>query len=157
VKALEISRESWHYFVAAKWGKYEDGDFCHYVRRFLLGSLLMLLAAAGIVFVGYAVVSGLYVVYQFVMTGHWIKPDGWWGVGAVLDCVVLLTALIMAVLYQVSKYIKYRKDEARNQRRAALDAYFDEHGCYPAAPEPGFVSKAYRSIKDKTCYRIALR
>jgi hypothetical protein len=154
---MEISRESWHYWVAAKWGGFESGDFCHYVRRFLLGVLALFLLSALGVLIGYALISGGFVLYKLVQTGHLLTPNGWWGLGFVIDIACLLVVAVVGALYGISKWFSYWRDGVRHQREEAIAAYISEHGEYPPPPEPGFVSKAYRSIKDKTCYRIAVR
>jgi ABC-type uncharacterized transport system permease subunit len=89
---MEISRESWHYWVAAKWGGFESGDFCHYVRRFLLGVLALFLLSALGVLIGYALISGGFVLYKLVQTGHLLTPNGWWGLGFVIDIACLLVS-----------------------------------------------------------------
>ena len=149
MKALTFNRKSWHYWLATKVGGYKEYyDFCAYVRSVIFGAIVMtMLLALG--------AAALYAVGRDVYALYTCQIAGWFGIkmvctyGPFEDVVSGFIVGILAVviiLYTVIKYMNYREsvlDKIRAGERPPK--------------KPSFIKTAYRSIKEKTCYRVEFK
>lgn len=162
MKEMAINKASWHYWVAKELGGFKASkhlDFCAYVRRFLLGMLGALALSCIGALILYMVVSLAFFCYLFITTGH-LPKDGWYGIGIMFDAiiggVIGVFAAVIALAVGVEKlkeYVKKSNDARRHERYLAAEAYYEQHGKYPEIQD-GFLTEAYRTFKQKTCYRL---
>jgi hypothetical protein len=162
MKEMAINKASWHYWVATELGGFKPKkhlDFCAYVRRFLLGMLGAFVLSCIGAFILYLVASLLFFGYLFITTGH-IPKEGWFGVGIMLDAiiggVIAVFAVVIALAVGVERlkeYLRETKKARQHEQYLAAEAYYQEHGKYPEVQD-GFLTEAYRSFKQKTCYRL---
>lgn len=150
MKTFNLNKKSWHFWLATRFGvmdKYEkDTNFCRYFWSTVLGGFVfsMLTAVVGVAtyFVGWIVYSW----YQFFATGFTMNE----GVK-----VTLIIGALAAIAYALKLLFAFLE----KRRRAKREAYYaieraKEEGTY-VEPEPGFLKQAYRSWKEKTCYKVA--
>jgi len=151
MKELNFSRDSWHYKLA-QMGEYNPGrpDFCHYVRSVLLGGffffILCTFALAGIVCLGDFIA---YIVAAYT-TGLWFKlqPD----LGAQIIICLLIFSAVIGALITIFLYKEKRREAKADRLRAAMAL-----GEEMKEPEPGFIGHAYKSLKEKTCFKVKLK
>jgi amino acid transporter len=142
MKTLEFKKASWHYRLAKKAGYEEDGDFCTYVRSFLWGALLMVLLTALVLFGLYALGRLSYSAYTCsftkVCTYGEFEKTVLMGIGVIIGCV----AYIYALIWVQNRRWRIRGEIRRGER-----------------PEPGpsFVAMAYKSYKEKTCFKVEFK
>lgn len=162
MKEMAINTASWHYWVAKKLGKFNENkhlDFCAYVRRFLLGVLHGAFIGVLIGVAAYLVASLVFFTYLFIVTGH-LPKEGWYGVGIMLDAIIggvigilALACLLFFITEKTKEWVRESREERRQAQYLAAEAYYKEHGKYPEV-QNGFLTEAYRTFKQKTCYRL---
>lgn len=158
MKTLQFSKSSWHYWVASEFGRmYSPScvtDFCKYMRHVLLGIIILSIWIAAGSFILYLV--GNFLAWGVACLVHWqrIPPD----VEAFLVILILAAAmvvvciagLIAACVISLDKIGDYRRE--REYKRQ----YGDGSGNY-VPPPPSFMDSVWRTIKDKTCFRVELK
>ena len=150
MKTLNFNKKSWHYWFA-KMGDYDHSrpDFCHYVRSALMG---MFFSAVISVFVAAAIYgTGDFIAWIIAMitTGLWFNlvPD----LGAFVIGGTLIFAGTIAGLVGFSAF---REKRRRAHFQKLQDAI--RNGKQLVEPTPSFIVTAYRTFKDKTCFKINL-
>lgn len=152
MKEFTLNAESWH-FRLANYGhqrisnyqvKYGT-DFCTYMRAVLRGAgkalLVYTFSAVLVSWVAY----GLYDVVQLLMNPeHEIFPTTV-VFGAVIAALTIL--LCGGLVIESFKYIRERIRQYRYNRMHG-------QGVKAKQAEPGFITLAYRRLKNKTCFRI---
>lgn len=158
MKTLEFSKKSWHYLIATKLGPlhehHEVTDFCRYVRAVIFGSLwgLCILIVGAVVlyalgdFLGWLVVSAIN--WQFVQPSLAVQI-----ILMLLACVGIIAgaAVLVFGLYFGVKISREHLHERAYQKR-----YGDGSKEY-VPPPPGFIESAWKTFKDKTCFRVELK
>jgi hypothetical protein len=148
MKSLTFKKDSWHYkaamFVFDSWQI--PNDLCGYVRHVIWGGLMFILlmsfCAALACGVGYLLCMWLHWLFQMISTMSFIAPsDEAVIVNVILGVIAACGAAILAI-----KLIVDYKNDMRQKRYE--EGYVE--------PEPGFLRVAYRSFKDKTCFKINL-
>jgi hypothetical protein len=190
MKGIRIEKGSWHYWLATKMGwqqwrdeviielndegkpnrRYVDveGDFCSYVRRALLGTLVMILVVL--------IASGILGVFLWLEFNAWRQnylcvfhhqcsytPLASCG-NAVQVCIAVLVGVIWGIP-ALSVYVKRRRHEShmdnwekQEERRKRRAAKYEAKLLRQLARQNNetFMKLAYRSIKDKVCFKIEL-
>jgi hypothetical protein len=144
MKTLKFNSNSWHYWLATKIGDFDpdDGDFCSYIRHVIFGALGSLFAVTAASVVLYALGREVYAAYTCWFTSVCTFGKFESAVVAMACAVAAFSAFIgLAVWY--SNYRMRVRSEIRNGLRSE--------------PQPGFVKVAYRSIKEKTCFKVEFK
>lgn len=145
MKTLELKEKSWHYFLAVTMGGYiprRGGDFCSYIRNAVLGLFFMSIWATIVSLVLFAI--GLEVRAMYTC---WFTPVCMFG----KDEAAIATgfAILAAIVAFGTSCVWY----ARYKERVGI-----EIECGERQPrQPGFVAMAYKSIKEKTCFRVEFK
>ena len=163
MKAIDINKKSWHFWLASKVGwresKYHKKlrtrvptDFCYYVRRVILGIICASIWGSFI-----ASVVGLY-LYSGYFTVNWIMDmthQGRFFKGPpeitpfiVVNFVVIIVAVVLGVIWCRIQLLEWRDKRGYAARLIARNQ------ATTVPKEPSFVQVAYTSIKDKVCFRI---
>ena len=137
MKTITIDKNSWHYRLLDKLDFYVAPDICSYTRK-VLGALFLvgLMACFSLYILGALTNIAIWLV---VCLQHsvWFQPEPW-ALGttiAVLGFVFIIGIVLGAVW--IAETNTKRKIRRRNNN------------------EPdGFVTEAYKSFKDKVCYRV---
>lgn len=145
MKKLKFKRNSWHHEIAILGGidRYEEADdFCSYVRKFAAGSAIGLFFLVMSLSTICAVGDFLSWLAAMVAVHGYIEPTVF---AFAVTFLIILCAVIgmMAGLHILGQKIR-RKNLAMRQSGVYIE------------PAPIFISKAYRSVKDKICFRIEL-
>lgn len=145
MKTLKLNQNTWHYWLATKVGDfdtYDGGDFCSYVRNVIWGALALLFACAVASFVLYSLGREIYAAYTCFFT-----PVCTYGKfeQAVATGVAILTGVVGAVALMIWN----------SNRRMAIRIAI-ANGSRPE-PQDGFVKVAYKSIKEKTCFKVEFK
>lgn len=142
MNSVELSKNSWHYKLATKFGDYywysSTSNICAYVREVIKG-FFILLGVGGLALMG--VVAIVTTLYWLIMHGfHFLNAPPFVIASAGLTSIVSLgTGLGLGI----SKIIEYQ-DMKRQANRAN-------------PPQPSFLKLAYRSFKDKMCFKISFK
>jgi hypothetical protein len=124
----------------------DETDICHYTKCVLFGLLKTVLAAgvllafaAILLLVIASVITGLYYfIFSSLTISEVMNHSGFIGFSGVWASVFLLGLVILSLVYGL----------AWAQR--AISAKL-----HPTTPKPpGFIRSAFRSWKDKTCFKI---
>lgn len=143
MKTLKFNQNSWHYWLATKIGDFDTyggaGDFCSYVRNVIWGALALLFASAAASFVLYSLGRELYAAYTC-----WFTPVCTYGKfeRAVTTGVAILIGVVGAAVLMIwdgNRRMQIRIEIATGKR---------------PEPQDGFVKAAYKSIKEKTCFKV---
>lgn len=156
MKAIKMNSKSWHYKIATNFGSYRSwgsgsGDFCDYVRNFILGLFMLS------IFCGLGLVA-LYFLVRLLWSGYtcWISRM----FGTSMACtfgnpeqitlgIVVFACFALLFIKGVTWLIEYEREKKHAQQIALLRGEISHKDV-----RPGFIVSAYRSIKEKTCYRI---
>lgn len=134
MKPFKLKRKSWHYWFASSGDRHikSGTTICDYFWRVLSGILYRLFALIGLLIVGIAG-SALVLTMLVGPVAIWFLTDPDMrqiaATGVIIDIVLLVLIICVLVL----------------RLRRAGDA-----------AQPGFVTLAYRSFKDKVCFKIDL-
>ena len=143
MKTLKFNSKSWHYWLATKIGSYRPwGDFCSYVRNVLGGLFVAAMLAAiasGILLAIGMEIRAAYTCW-FTPVCTFGKPEQAIAMGAGI------LAFIAAAIFGMIQLQDY-KERVRDEIHAGIRK----------RKEPGFVKMAYRSIKEKTCFRVEFK
>lgn len=143
MKTLKFNSKSWHYFLATRIGDFDDdGDFCAYVRSVICGILGLLFVAAAAAFVLYSLGREVYAAYTC-----WFTPVCTYGKfeQAVVTGVAIMAGVvgfIFALIWNINR-----------RQRIRTEIYLGHR----PAPQPSFVKLAYKSIKEKTCFKVEFK
>lgn len=144
MKTLELKEKSWHYFLAVVMGNYKTGrgDFCSYIRNVFIGLFFTSVCATIVSAILFAIGMEVRAMYTC-----WFTPVCTFGkdeqaIATGFAIIVLVVASIMLSIW----YGNYQDD-----RRVEIE-------CGIRQPrQPGFVALAYKSIKEKTCFRVEFK
>jgi hypothetical protein len=141
MKTLEFKRNSWHYFLATKVGDYDEdsNDFCSYVRNFILGGAFLAAMSGVMLFLLYAIGRECYAFYTCFFT----KACTYGSFESGFAIFVAIIALVVLIIW----FCCWNGNRLRERRWAI------EEGRLPQ-PKPSFVKTAYKSFKEKTCFRV---
>jgi hypothetical protein len=144
MKTLKFNSNSWHYWLATKIGDFNpyDGDFCSYVRHVIFGALAALFAGAAASGVLYALGREVYAAYTCWCTSVCTFGKFESAVAAMACAVAAFFALIGLAVWCSNYRMRVRR-EIRNGLRSE--------------PQPGLVKIAYKSIKEKTCFKVEFK
>jgi hypothetical protein len=144
MKTLKFNSKSWHYLLATKIGDFDEdgGDFCSYVRNVIFGALVALFAVAAASVVLYALGREVYAAYTCWFTSVCTFGKFESAVAAMACAVAAFSVFICLVVWYSNYRMRVRR-EIRNGLRSE--------------PQPGFVKVAYKSIKEKTCFRVEFK
>lgn len=143
MKTLKFNSKSWHYFLATKIGDFEDdGDFCAYVRSVIWGILGLLFLAAASAFVLYSLGREVYAAYTCWFTSVCTYGKFEQAVVTGVSIMAAVVGFIFALIWNSNRRMRIRNEIYSGKR---------------AAPEPGFVKIAYKSIKEKTCFKVEFK
>jgi hypothetical protein len=144
VKTLNFNKNSWHYRLATKVGDFdeEDGDFCSYVRNVTLGVFLSAMMVTMISIILYAIGREFYAAYTC-----WFTPVCTFG--NFEKAVALTVAIAAGVVFTIFMLVW----NSNRRRRIREEIYLGRR----MAPQPGFVKTAYKSIKEKTCFKVEFK
>lgn len=155
MKNITIKRNSWHFWVACNLGgrrwSSTNQDFCAYVRRIILG-----------LFLGTFLFSFcLFFVILYFWSGYewatWVRGILFHGAHSampkfaipfvVVNSVALLIGVILGLSWAVTSLKNYLDDRACERR-----VKVQQKSIVPK--EPSFAQTAYRSVKDKICFKM---
>lgn len=147
MKALTFNRTSWHYWLATKVGDYKEyhNDFCAYVRSVIFGAIVMTMISGLAIFAVYAVGRDVYALYTCHIAGWFgIKMACTYGkfedvVTGLIVCMAFLVCLVWILIKLVQRGERISAEIRRGER---------------AERKPSFIKTAYKSIKEKTCFRV---
>jgi hypothetical protein len=144
MKTLKFNAKSWHYWLATKIGDFDadDGDFCAYVRSVIFGFFMLGLFGSCAFFLLYALGREVYAAYTC-----WFTPVCAYGnfERAFTIAVVVLAAIagiVALCIWNENRKMKIRAEINKGLRQPS---------------EPGFISMAYKSIKEKTCFKVEFK
>lgn len=143
MKSTTLNVNSWHYKLASWFGydpDFKDHDICAYLRRVMLGMVIVPIAAAAAIILTIAVsiilvhmVLGPWFFFMYGIPFNEFATVGW---------VILLAAGTLFGFFfgmdRFKRYLHNKRNEARNSPEQ----------------EPGFLKLAYRSYKDKFCMKL---
>lgn len=138
MKPFVFSKNSWHYWLASEFGSlrvWEYDDICTYTRAVLRGMFW-----GSVVF---AILLGL--AYWLLITIVWwvvVLQYGFLEVPSAITMTVMI--FIATVSVAVNYSVKWLKRTIHNNKSGRIET-----------KDPGFITKAYRSWKDKTCVSIS--
>lgn len=151
MKPYELSRNSWHFRLAAKYGGFRDRDFygteynhdfCAYLRTVLWAMLkiaVVLVLASLVVFSFYDL--GV-LVLEGIRTGVWPSLEGRAAAMAAAAIVIgTATGLVVAFIMGLAWAIGKAQDMAEAR----------ESG------EPGFIALAIDKVRNKACVQIKFK
>jgi hypothetical protein len=144
MRTLKFKEKSWHYFLATTMGNFRPGrgDFCSYVRNAIFGSVLfsflLIIASAAL----YGIGRELYAFYTCTFTNVCTF-------GKLEQAVVTIECILVALAAFIFAFIQFQN--WRDKVEYEIDAGIRKR------PEPGFVKMGYRSIKEKTCFRVEFK
>lgn len=146
MKPLVFNKESWHYWLATEMGSFNkyrsDSNICEYTRTVLKGVVI----ACGVA----AILLAL--TYWILITLVWwavvIQYGFIWETGPMaLSIVIILVGMVVGVTNGIPWLY-------RRARRAVFERL--SVGDHKKVKTDTFITKAYRSWKDKTCVRVTL-
>jgi hypothetical protein len=165
MKAVDINKGSWHFWLASqvswkqtyysnKLCKRVPTDFCYYVRRVILGFIwVAILASVALALAGLYLYSGYYTVQwvlDMIHQGKFFQGPGEAGPFLFITSMTLAVGIALGVILCIAQALKWRDTRcylARELARSRAEPTL-------LLKEPSFVQVAYRSIKDKVCFRI---
>lgn len=156
MKALNFSKKSWHYWLANLGNYNEDReDFCHYVRSAIVGvfvcAMIAVVALAVIVGVGDFIAW----IVAMIVAGTYIEPR----LPAQVTASLLFISAVIGILLGISLWNEKRKIRKLNEQiareREILNAILEGKEPLPA-PQPNFIQSAYKTLKEKTCFKVNL-
>lgn len=151
MRTLHFNKNSWHYKAAllASSNHYDiPENFCNYFWRVFLGLFLTLLLIWVVVIFAFLTVIApilyLVVCLQYGTFGAPVEVV----VGGVLDIIIMIGVAHFYITENILP--EYKK------KRAAKRLKLMEDGIYPESTpkEPGFIVTAWRTFKNKTCFKI---
>ena len=172
MKAIDINKRSWHFWLASKVGwkqryyskkldRWMDTDFCSYVRWVILGIIVATIwgtLLAGVA--GIYLYSGYYTVHwiiDMIHQGRFFKGPPEMVPFIFITGITLGVGIVLGLIWCVAQALEWRDHRrylASELARSKLGQ--PTLGPTPVPKEPTFVQVAYRSIKDKVCFRINL-
>lgn len=151
MESITLKKNSWHYWLVkhlTQWERLDDqNDFCKYCRyvfgSMILATMLAIIAAATGILVLAALANDLYLLYSGVFTGHFHALK-LWGVSDFFSFSSGLTAILLgAFLLFFGIFVLYDK--------------YEEYKASNPEPSNSFISNAYRSIKNKICFKVTFQ
>lgn len=151
MKSITLKKNSWHYWLATNIGDYKEyqNDFCAYVR-----SVLFSIIAGALIVTTFGGI-GLFILYVIGREVHALFTcviSGWFGISTVcsygkfeeaatsfLVGLAICAAIIAVIVFSCKRKERIRKEIYAGRRKM---------------PEPSFITLAYRSLKEKTCFRV---
>jgi hypothetical protein len=171
VKEIEINQKSWHYWIANHMGgkrrverkkyktidgeehfagfKWEDNDFCSYVRRVLIGLFWLAPLAAIASLILCAMGSALF-FYGRWLFNHKLEMHDFQLLGTVFwFFAIIFSVIIVAIRFLNAKLEARRKMAAAKFRNVKA----------PPKRKKGdpFIRMAYRALKDRVCFKMVVK
>lgn len=157
MKALEISSESWHYKVSQWFDYYDATDMCGYVWRvlwnllrasyFTVGCIILILLALIPFAIAIALTVGMTIPAPL----------------AVIGIAVGLVELGIAGAFIKEKYHDYQEEKWNRENTTGV-SYWTHLTMQKQAKEDarrakgeGFFRMAWKTLKQKTCYRLEVK
>lgn len=143
MKTLTFNSKSWHYWLATTIGDYSPNrtnkDFCAYTRSVIFGAGVVLILSAIALFLLYSTGREVYALYTCLFTKvcTFNKFEQMFATGVVI---VAGVAGLMALFVW-------------NENRKLAIRIAISNGTRPE-PKPGFLKTAYKSLKEKTCFKV---
>lgn len=139
MKAVNLNKNSWHYYIAQKLGSYRPQeyvndtrnhktDICTYTSFVLKGFFLLFVMGIAIAFVGFLFWNVLFGIIFSIIYGTIIFTDI-----AIAIFMFLLAVIISATLFVGITMIKSKLENTESD---------------------GFIKTAYKSWKEKFCVKI---
>lgn|ERR1700682_5468384 len=153
MKDIHIKRNSWHYWVASNpggWNTWRETDFCDYVRRVILGLFLLSLLLFAIIL--YLWFGYDWVVWAHSTIGHTAHTDmpKLARLFVTVSSVAVFVGGVIGIALGVEHLRSYLIERAYQRRQLKF-----QQPSFAAIPkEPSFLQHAYRSLKDKMCFRM---
>lgn len=150
MKPFKISKDSWHFNLATRYGflgEYEfdldytrnTPDFCRYVQSVLAGFALVV----GIIALLSTVIA-MFVLVPILNLIVYFQYDYIADIYLMIYIGVIYTALILATIYFNEDAVQKRHDKRyAKYRREKVEP-----------PEPSFAKLCYKKFKEKTCFKI---
>jgi hypothetical protein len=139
MQTVNFSKTSWHYWMVKTFSsKPPKSDLCAYIRQFI-GSIILAVALAVVAslvvaFVGGGIIAGFVLLFQLFSGSAVGISNVFLVVGGIFDIVLLLFSVFVF-------------------GGTAASVAWAEHR-EKAGPSNNFVVLAYRTIKDKVCFKI---
>lgn len=165
MQSLKFNTSAWHYHVVRFGGFDKDKkatDICSYTRRFILGSLVLLLIGALVCLVLTPIV--VFVAHFFPFFAQKI-PKTFIDICEIVCGVYALALLLIGAFFGGRKLIDLAKEKMRQARFAAI-----ANGTYtpkvkkekepkppPPPKEPGMLVEMYKAYKRKYCVKIEIQ
>lgn len=145
MKPFVFSRDSWHYWLAKDVGNFRsyrtESNICEYTRAVLKGAMIVIAVAA----------SALAMLYWITITLVWwvvVLQHGFFEATGPIVLSLVVGIFGSAILIMEGLPWLFKK-----ARRKLYDA---RGGSHRAVKTDTFITKAYRSWKDKTCVKVTL-
>lgn len=144
MKTLKFNSNSWHYCLATKVASFDerDSNFCAYVRSVFFGAFILSILAGMAGSVLYAIGLEIYAAYTC-----------WFTTACTFGKNEQAIAIAFGVLLGVFCLIVLMIWHQRRKERIMSEIYDGIR----QPPQPGFVSMAYKSIKEKTCFQVEFK
>jgi hypothetical protein len=153
MKNITIKKNSWHYWVASNpggWSSWRETDFCDYVRRVILGLFLLSLCL-------FAILLYLWSGYDWVVWVHGVLSHAahehmpkFARLFVTVSVIAILIGFCFVAAFGVEHLRSYLIERAYQRRQLK-----SQQPSFAAIPkEPSFLQHAYRSMKDKMCFRM---
>lgn len=153
MKSLVMTRDTWHYKVATKFGPHDsydsNGTFCEYFWGVMGGLMKLAIAAIAAIIAGIAIlvptgdlVAWSVVFMQYGTSVHvhdWVEQIADIYVVALVDCLVIAVVLVWMILegrYQEYKHLKAKRSQDCPEMKTS------------------FLRAAYTKLREKTCVRL---
>lgn len=139
MKPFKIKRNSWHFWLAKQGGfnEYSSQDICTYLRRMIAGSLNVTLKAA---LAAFALAAAGLILWSLWEALWWLFAGSGTASNAAQCGLAILVIVAASILFIALVRLRWWWNSRRVQQ----------------LKEPGFITLAYRSVKDKTCVKIEL-
>jgi hypothetical protein len=144
MKTLKFNSKSWHYWLATRVSDFSlyNGDFCSYIRSVLWGAFVVTILTAASLFCLYALGRDIYAAYTCLFT----KVCAYGKFEEAVTTAIVIVATIV-VFIALCIWYQNRKDRIRDEINNGIRE----------PSQPGFMSMAYKSVKEKTCFKVEFK
>ncbi len=148
MNTLKFNTKSWHYrlvrFIKNEW---EISDnFCGYFWDVVMSGIVLLLMLAMVIFCLFVLVVAPLLYFVVGLQYQFFEPTNEVVIGLFFDAVLL----VICVICLFSDWLADRRELKRQKQ---LDEYV-KNNYRTVEKKPSFVMTAWRTFKDKTCFRI---
>jgi hypothetical protein len=144
MKTLNFNKKSWHHWLAATVASYDDddGNFCSYVRSVLWGAFVVVVLSS----MGGALLFAVGLEIRAAYT-CWFTPVCTYGKS---EQAITTGAEILAATFALCAFCIWNENRKMRIR-------IEIHNGTRQTSQPGFIALAYKSIKEKTCFRVEFK